>query len=487
MVWSLEDMLAPPGAKRPAPAGGFYLAVPNAATPSPNAPPTYNFPHTGQAAQPTWSPAALQYAAAVALANQPAASPWGTPHPASPWGTPPPAPAWATPPVPSPYATWPSAPPAPYYPQMQQASFGTPLQPNPVTPYIPLTEEELYAAGYYTPASPYRYSSHSRSKPRSSRSRRRASRSRSYLWDGVDSELGEEYRGRSREATQEWVRAHMAAGGTWPSLLPSAMRQDGVRPVRRVHWYDPTESSSGTGSTLIDDTDIPPWQYHAYMAASAPPAGTPFIPPGIPGSALAFPHQDLSQYDLHPLLSSDGYRPAMTWDITTFPSTALTSNTTPPTAAHAYFADPAFPSTPTWHLQQPVSVLLHLPNAEKWFALWGPIVVRPPAPPLSGLAPGVPPPRIRVQDVLDAIYAFFRAPLTPQDRAYMSTQEWWAASEAMARRIISGRTGGDLPEVARRRGVLRADLLLGEPTGSRFGGMWAMAPATVGLAVVPAG
>ncbi|KAF7327079.1 hypothetical protein MKEN_00283700 [Mycena kentingensis (nom. inval.)] len=476
MVWSLEDMLAPPGAKKPLPGRGYHSRTGNPTRPSISSSHHYS-PNAAQLEH-AWTPAVYHYAAAaVAWENQKAASGWATPAPA-----------------PSPHATWqPSS--TPYHRQLEQGLSSKAHPPSPAIPHVPVAEEGPVAAEKRALPAPKCRPSRSRSKPRSSRNQRRTSRSRSDLSDRVDSQHDD---ARTREATREWVRAHIPADGTRPGLLPSAMRQAGVRPRRQVHWYDPTEASSENESTVIDDPTPSRWAYHSYVSTPAPPpAESAFIHPSVVsavGAALASPHHDLSRYDIHPLLCSN----AILWDITTLPSTALIRTTTPTgIGVHTYLADPAFPSTPARHLQQPVTILPNLPwpNAEKWLALWGPIVVRPcvsPGPPmqqhvLSHTPPPPPPSRIRFQDVLDAIHAFFQAPLTPQDRAYMSAQEWWAVSQAMARRVASGPTNGDLLEAARRRGVLRADVLSvvlpGPGSRAMFGGMWAVGAATVGMAI----
>ncbi|KAF7300046.1 hypothetical protein MKEN_01327400 [Mycena kentingensis (nom. inval.)] len=373
----------------------------------------------------------------------------------------------------------------------------TPLPPTPASSVIPLPsghDDDAYHAGYddamYDQGCRPRGRRMSRSRPKlvilAGRSRssqtRKGSRGRA---------ADDPPRGRSREASREWVRNHTPAS----AKQRSAMRQLGAKarpgPRSRVHWFDGLSGTASSGDGMPPLVDRP----RTYPICVSPPPPSRSSPPSSPYASIQSPppyaytppspHPKLHGHDIHPLLEG-GPSLALDWNVTTFPTTA--SLTGP---AHTHFCDPAFPTRPPWQTQHPVLLKIILPNialANWLLAAWGPIPVHAPAPTPGlytvhgALVPAAAPP-IRIQDVLDAVYTYLHTPITAREGSYILTtspRAWWAAGEMMHKRIKEGRTG-DLAEVARRKGVLRSDLLGG---ATRFGGMWVMGGGVVGLALV---
>ncbi|KAF8188906.1 hypothetical protein K438DRAFT_1833495 [Mycena galopus ATCC 62051] len=208
------------------------------------------------------------------------------------------------------------------------------------------------------------------------------------------------------------------------------------RPGRRVRF--------------VDD-DPPP-------LVPAPCVPAPFMLPS-PAPCMSTPCMMMAQsppcwhQQLHPeLCSPRGCPPFLTWDITQFASSARLQESAFSPAVNL----PAFTS-PAIH---PSAQLLTISYADtpvllQWERLWGPIFAR-----AQGMARCV-----TLEDVLDAIHAYFAQPLTPADRACMGAHTWGVVSDAYYRRLPKS---PNLRAYDVSRGPLRVDVLNG---ATKFGGM----------------
>ncbi|KAJ7503211.1 hypothetical protein B0H11DRAFT_576663 [Mycena galericulata] len=200
---------------------------------------------------------------------------------------------------------------------------------------------------------------------------------------------------------------------------------------RRVHFQD----------------DEPPHLIDVPPAPCAPME--PFLPPPSPAPwAQQHAHAHLSPE----LCGPRGTYPHLDWDITTFPSAGKRL-----TSPHAHGAAPAFDSPATF----PPARLLTLSYADSpvllhWERHWGPILVR---------AQGHPAHAVTVEDVLDAVHAYFNTPLGPADAALISPLAWGLISDAYYRRLPQS---PNMWAYDAKRGPLRVDVLNG---ATKFDGL----------------
>ncbi|KAJ7452884.1 hypothetical protein FB451DRAFT_1145158 [Mycena latifolia] len=170
----------------------------------------------------------------------------------------------------------------------------------------------------------------------------------------------------------------------------------------------------------------------------------PFIPQMPPCPQPAQP------VNLSPALCSPrGAYPYLDWDLAQFPSAAQL-RTTPHSQKPAPLDAPAtFPSTCLLTLSFADSpVLAH------WEHHWGPIFAR-----------GQGAHALTVEDVLDAVHAYFNTPLTPEDHALVTPHAWGLISDAYRARLPHS---PNMRAYDAHRGALRLDVLNG---ATKFGGL----------------
>ncbi|KAJ7641969.1 hypothetical protein FB45DRAFT_1054334 [Roridomyces roridus] len=196
----------------------------------------------------------------------------------------------------------------------------------------------------------------------------------------------------------------------------------------------------------------------------------PFIPPPrewvLPNSPAplvpGFIPRNLRQ-QLNPEVSNG---PGISWDITQFPATAQRRGRRRRRQGGTgdLLDEPA-----TWPICTFLTISfrhlgLHL---APWEALWGPIQVHS-----LGTRP------ITIETVFNAIHAYFRIPLTENDRARVGWAEWTVISDTYRRRVGPMGRSPNLRAYDEQQGPLRSDVLRGE---TEFYGLISFTGAPEGL------